>query len=306
MMPFFVPIYFGSHVGDVDIGALFILLGVIGLLTAAFSSCYDSYPSATLTSAFQFKEEVVPEEEKRLNRQQWRYAVPMILLFALTVVEGIYSLKNSMAGAMVACLCQIIMLFSCGFALSTKHIQRYRVIDKDTYDAEYPANTTRHVEVTCGFVGLICAIGAVVMYGIQYFNPKLLGQTSPEMLLVYFLQSLCFLMVPILFFHGLYKKYRVNKYCTKDAYAKVVKCNKSNTGLSCPVLELEHNGKKYYLCSQIFERKSYSVGEVLPIHVNPDDPYEISYTKADTSRTFIMGAIATVLAVICIICFFLW
>ena len=87
MMPFFVPIYFGSHVGDVDIGALFILLGVIGLLTAAFSSCYDSYPSATLTSAFQFKEEVVPEEEKRLNRQQWRYAVPMILLFALTVVE---------------------------------------------------------------------------------------------------------------------------------------------------------------------------------------------------------------------------
>ena len=195
MMPFFVPIYFGSHVGDVDIGALFILLGVIGLLTAAFSSCYDSYPSATLTSAFQFKEEeVVPEEEKRLNRQQWRYAVPMILLFALTVVEGIYSLKNSMAGAMVACLCQIIMLFSCGFALSTKHIQRYRVIDKDTYDAEYPANTTRHVEVTCGFVGLICAIGAVVMYGIQYFNPELLGQTSPEMLLVYFLQSLCFLV----------------------------------------------------------------------------------------------------------------
>lgn len=63
MMPFFVPIYFGSHVGDVDIGALFILFGVIGLITAALISCYDSYPSAPLTSAFQFKEEVVPEEE---------------------------------------------------------------------------------------------------------------------------------------------------------------------------------------------------------------------------------------------------
>ena len=67
MMPFFVPIYFGSHVGDVDIGALFILFGVIGLITAALISCYDSYPSAPLTSAFQFKEEVVPEEEKRLD-----------------------------------------------------------------------------------------------------------------------------------------------------------------------------------------------------------------------------------------------